>query len=283
MTGDRVPLPPDLDACPLLGLPNDPSTHFAFAHRAHLCHATPKPAAVDVTYQARFCLTAGFPACDRYRAWAAGVAATAGPPPEPEMVGVMESVAARAAVAQETAAPVIQPAAEPTVTPDVAFAPPGESVGPAEFASPAVALAASPVAEPPIAEPPIAEPPIAEPVIAEAITEQPPVPDPSLAVPAIAEVEVAEPPAAGALFAETTAERRVAEPTLGAPPNSEPIIAKPPIPEPPLADSAPTGRGPGRFSPRRPSRSPTSSIRQLPSRSGRPLIGRRPGDRWRPR
>ena len=249
MTGDRVPLPPDLDACPLLGLPNDPSTHFAFAHRAHLCHATPKPASIDVTYQARYCLTAGFPACDRYRAWAAGVAATAGPPPEPEMVGVMESVAARVAAAQEAAAqeaaaPVIPPAPEATLVPDVAFAPPPGSAPLTVSASPAVPLAASSLADPPMADSPMAEPVIAEPLAdrADQGIEQPPVPEPTLAMPANAEPEVAEPPVARSLIAEppvrepAIAEAPVEElPTpesLGAPGIPEPEIVKPPIAAP---------------------------------------------------
>ena len=223
MTGDRVPLPPDLDACPLLGLPNDPSTHFAFAHRAHLCHATPRPASVDVTYQARLCLTAGFPACDRYRAWAAGVAATAGPPPEPEMVGVMESVAARVAAANDVAAPVIPPPAEAPVLPDVAFAPAPES------GSPALTTAASSLADSPAAEP----------AIAEALTEEPPAPQPAVATPRIAELKEAEPPASQPLNAEPTLQWRIAEPSQGAPWIAKPDVAEPSLAEPVSAEPSP--------------------------------------------
>lgn len=71
--------------CPYLGLAGDPATHFAFPSSVQRCHATTRPSEISVAKQARDCLTAQHPDCDRYRppspaprasALAAAVAAT---------------------------------------------------------------------------------------------------------------------------------------------------------------------------------------------------------------
>ena len=55
-------------ACPFLGLPNDPNSHFAFADRTHRCYAKRGVVPVDPSYQSGFCLTSQYKECTRFRA-----------------------------------------------------------------------------------------------------------------------------------------------------------------------------------------------------------------------
>lgn len=68
-----------LASCPLLGLPDDPQTHYAYTNGAHRCHSRARPMAIDVDHQARFCLTDGYPDCKRYERWVREGAATTRP------------------------------------------------------------------------------------------------------------------------------------------------------------------------------------------------------------
>ncbi len=81
------------EACPYLGLPDDPRTRFTFATPAHRCHVKGKPNKVDLGQQGAYCLTSEFPSCKWYRAPAPARGAKAVPvvaasaavvaPPEP--------------------------------------------------------------------------------------------------------------------------------------------------------------------------------------------------------
>ena len=55
------------NACPYLGLADDPATHFAFPSGAQRCHAGRRPLTIDLPKQARDCLTAAHVTCPRYR------------------------------------------------------------------------------------------------------------------------------------------------------------------------------------------------------------------------
>lgn len=70
----------ELEACPYLGLPDDPRTRFTFATPAHRCHVKRKPSQIDQGHQGRYCLSSDFPACKRYRAPAAAANAPVAPP-----------------------------------------------------------------------------------------------------------------------------------------------------------------------------------------------------------
>jgi LysM repeat protein len=52
--------------CPFLGLPDDPRSHFTFPDRAHRCWAKKKPATIEPSYQASFCLGQAHTKCDRF-------------------------------------------------------------------------------------------------------------------------------------------------------------------------------------------------------------------------
>jgi LysM domain len=58
-------------SCPLLGLPDDPSTRFSYPSVAHRCRSTDRPRPIDLGHQAAFCLAAAYPDCPRYQAAAA--------------------------------------------------------------------------------------------------------------------------------------------------------------------------------------------------------------------
>jgi hypothetical protein len=64
----RKPGPPDVQACPLLGLAGDPRTRYTFPHPGHRCHATDQPSVVDLARQSSFCLSSTFEACELYKA-----------------------------------------------------------------------------------------------------------------------------------------------------------------------------------------------------------------------
>ncbi len=59
----------DAPGCPLLGLAADRRSHFTYPHPGHRCFATGRPATTDARRQATYCLSPGYTACDRYRAW----------------------------------------------------------------------------------------------------------------------------------------------------------------------------------------------------------------------
>lgn len=54
------------EACPYLGLPDDPQSRFMFAAPGHRCHARAKPIPIDLGHQGSYCLSARYPACARF-------------------------------------------------------------------------------------------------------------------------------------------------------------------------------------------------------------------------
>ena len=54
-------------ACPLLGLPFDRRTHYAFPDPAHRCFAAEELLTADLARQATYCLTDRFRECERFR------------------------------------------------------------------------------------------------------------------------------------------------------------------------------------------------------------------------
>ncbi|MFH1474339.1 MAG: hypothetical protein ABIG85_00590, partial [Chloroflexota bacterium] len=64
------------EACPYLGLPDNPGTRYMFATAGHRCHVKAKPVAIDLGHQGSHCLSAQYPTCPRFRA--PGVAALSG-------------------------------------------------------------------------------------------------------------------------------------------------------------------------------------------------------------
>jgi hypothetical protein len=59
---------PDPPACPHLGLAADRRSHSTYPHPGHRCFVKERPAVADRSCQATFCLTNGYPECDRYKA-----------------------------------------------------------------------------------------------------------------------------------------------------------------------------------------------------------------------
>lgn len=62
---------PDLEiaepeACPYLGLPDDPRSRFMFAASAHRCHVKAKPVPIELGHQGSYCLSTRYPACERF-------------------------------------------------------------------------------------------------------------------------------------------------------------------------------------------------------------------------
>lgn len=54
------------EACPYLGLLDDPRSRFTFASPGHRCHVRSKLFAIDLGHQGSHCLTTGYPACERF-------------------------------------------------------------------------------------------------------------------------------------------------------------------------------------------------------------------------
>lgn len=67
MTESAASPVPDAVACPYLGLLEDRRTRFLFATPAHRCLSRRRPATIDLDHQVRFCLSAAFSICKRYR------------------------------------------------------------------------------------------------------------------------------------------------------------------------------------------------------------------------
>jgi hypothetical protein len=55
------------EACPYFGLADDPRTRFTFADPAHRCHVRAKPMPINLGHQGAYCLTTGYPTCERFR------------------------------------------------------------------------------------------------------------------------------------------------------------------------------------------------------------------------
>lgn len=53
-------------SCPYVGIADDPASHYAFPEGAHRCFAMAKPRALDLSYQASYCLSSNHTACRRY-------------------------------------------------------------------------------------------------------------------------------------------------------------------------------------------------------------------------
>ncbi len=73
------PVIDEAEACPYLGLPDDPGTRFTFATPAHRCHVKRQPRPIDLGHQGAYCLSSDFPACKLFRASAAAIGARAEP------------------------------------------------------------------------------------------------------------------------------------------------------------------------------------------------------------
>jgi LysM repeat protein len=54
------------EACPYLGLADDPATRFAYPSSAQRCHALARPSTIELVKQAQDCLTAQHVRCSRY-------------------------------------------------------------------------------------------------------------------------------------------------------------------------------------------------------------------------
>jgi LysM repeat protein len=130
MTDD---LPAGRSNCILLGLPDDPRTHFAFAHAGHRCHALRRPEPVDEAFQEAYCLAARHVECPRYRVWAG----QRGGPSVPAAAAVVGAAAATSAAQTggEAAIPAVphvtaSPASSPEALAEAGFIP-AEAAGPA--------------------------------------------------------------------------------------------------------------------------------------------------------
>ena len=55
------------EACPYLGLFDDPRSRFTFASPGHRCHATARQIPIEAEYQRSYCLSTLYPACERFR------------------------------------------------------------------------------------------------------------------------------------------------------------------------------------------------------------------------
>ena len=87
---------PDPPACTLLGLADDPRSHFTYPHPAHRCFASKRPQTTDLRRQQVFCLTSDFVECDRYLAQRTTTASDSRPEPAPPTAAVRadEAIAA---------------------------------------------------------------------------------------------------------------------------------------------------------------------------------------------
>lgn len=61
--------PPDLGACPLLGLARDRWTRFQFPDATHRCWAKIPPLQIELRGQAALCLTSEYRDCLLYHQW----------------------------------------------------------------------------------------------------------------------------------------------------------------------------------------------------------------------
>ena len=75
LEGDR----PDPPACTLLGLVDDPRSHFTYPHQAHRCFASKSAQTTDLRRQQVFCLSGEFVECDRYLSWRSVMASSSRP------------------------------------------------------------------------------------------------------------------------------------------------------------------------------------------------------------
>lgn len=55
------------ERCPLLGLPDDPETAFAYSTDANHCHKSIPPASVRLNHQQKYCLSANYVSCSLFR------------------------------------------------------------------------------------------------------------------------------------------------------------------------------------------------------------------------
>ncbi len=69
---------PDPPACTLLGLVDDPRSHFTYPHQAHRCFASKSAQTTDLRRQQVFCLSGEFVECDRYVGWRRAMASKSG-------------------------------------------------------------------------------------------------------------------------------------------------------------------------------------------------------------
>lgn len=97
---------PDPPACTLLGLADDPRSHFTYPHQAHRCFASTRAQATDLRRQQVFCLSGEFVDCDRYVSWRSTMASNSRSGSAPPI---------GATLAGEAAAPPVSPMSGSTV------------------------------------------------------------------------------------------------------------------------------------------------------------------------
>ena len=68
------------EACPYLGLFDDPRSHFTFPTEGHRCHAGGRPVQIEPEYQDAYCLSTRYPACERFRSAEAAARRRSGAP-----------------------------------------------------------------------------------------------------------------------------------------------------------------------------------------------------------
>src|SRR5665648_1932 len=73
--------PAELPSCPLLGLPDDPTSRYSFPSVGHRCRAGNRLRPIELGHQGAFCLAATYPECRRYQAAAASAGPAAAPLP----------------------------------------------------------------------------------------------------------------------------------------------------------------------------------------------------------
>jgi LysM repeat protein len=103
--------PAESPSCPLLGLPDDPSTRFSYPSVAHRCRATDRPRPIELGHQAAFCLAATYPECPRYQA-AAAPRRSDGDKPKPRQIASTDGDSAgveRATVETGAVGPSVPP------------------------------------------------------------------------------------------------------------------------------------------------------------------------------
>jgi hypothetical protein len=119
------PMNSEPEACPYLGLPEDPRTRFAFATPAHRCHVKRKPGVIALAHQGSYCLSSDFQACNRFRAPAATVGARTEAARLPGLgvpSGLREAPSVASSPPESTIAlpgPSADPRSRPTLTPIV--------------------------------------------------------------------------------------------------------------------------------------------------------------------
>lgn len=121
------------EVCPYLGLPDDPRTRFTFAAPGHRCYVRAKPIPIDLGHQGAYCLSTGYPACERFRSPRAAGRPGSGPPPTAAATATVATAAADATASLasgSTAAPSGAPVPTPLAGSGAARVRPGSRAMP---------------------------------------------------------------------------------------------------------------------------------------------------------